>query len=251
MKKFTRAMALALAACMMLALAACGSGGISEDDVTTYVQGDLDATYKGIYDQDYIDLVEDLTLEDAQEHYNYNVAYEAEYLLYCLDSEYTSSGLSDADLQAAMEEIYADVVEKAKELTAEIYSHAQYTVGKADKLSTGDFAVEVTISPIEIVPLLSDEDYNDTWTAVTEANGITTSDQLQALSDEEYMAIDAQYSMAMLEKLEALIPELTYGTDQIIMLHLKLDDEGYYSLVDTGMETLDEVMIDYSGRYLA
>ena len=45
--------------------------------------------------------------------------------------------------------------------------------------------------------------------------------------------------------------QLSYGEDQIIMLQMKKDDDGYYSLVESGMQKLDEVMIDYSGSYTA
>ena len=34
------------------------------------------------------------------------------------------------------------------------------------------------------------------------------------------------------------------------MLHLKADDDGYYSLVETGMDTLDKSVIDYFGSYM-
>ena len=33
------------------------------------------------------------------------------------------------------------------------------------------------------------------------------------------------------------------------MLQLKKDDEGYYSLVEAGMQKVDEVMLDYGGYY--
>ena len=51
------------------------------------------------------------------------------------------------------------------------------------------------------------------------------------------------------DKLEELLPQMSYGKDQIIMLQLKPDDEGYYVLVETGIQKVDEVMIDYSGTY--
>ena len=33
------------------------------------------------------------------------------------------------------------------------------------------------------------------------------------------------------------------------MLQLKAGEDGYYTLVDSGMQKLDEVMIDYYGTY--
>ena len=134
-------------------------------------------------------------------------------------------------------------------MIAEIYSHAKYTVGKADKTQNGDFTVEVTLSPIEILSQLEDQIYLDNWQAALADAGITTQEQLDALSEEDYAEIDRSYGMAMLESLEALIPELTYGADQIVMLQLKLEDDAY-SLVETGWQTLDQIMIDYAGNYV-
>lgn len=234
MKHGKRLAAAALAACLALTLAACGGGGLTAKDATTYIQGDLDATYKGIYDQDYIDLVEDMTQADAEEMHQSNVEYEAEILMSFLYIDYPDD----------------EVTAKAQELVAEIYSNAKYTVGTANKLDSGDFAAEVTISPIEIIPLLGEEVYSDLYWDIVDQNGITTQEQYDALSEEEFAAIDAQYGMAILGELEALLPELTYGEDQSVMLQLKLDDDGYYSPVNTGYQKLDEIMIDYYGDYL-
>ena len=44
---------------------------------------------------------------------------------------------------------------RAVELVKEIYTHAQYTVNPAEKLQSGDFAVEVVVSPIELFHLLT------------------------------------------------------------------------------------------------
>ena len=247
MKNITRIMAVAVAACLALSLAACG--GVSRGDATVYVQGRLDAQYKGEYSKDYIDLVEDMTQEDAEKMYNDNIEIEAEYLLYVLNTVYSSEGY-DESIQASMNEIYAETVAKAQELTKEIYSHAKYTVGEADKLQNGDFAVEVTVSPIEIVSLIPSEVYDEKWTELTDAYGITSQEQMDAMADEDYMAMDAEFGMAMLEYLEGMMDSLTYGKDQVIMLQMKQDEEGYYSLVDSGVQTLDEVMIDYSGAYM-
>ena len=72
----------------------------------------------------------------------------------------------------------------------------------------------------------------------------------EAETEEAYEAADAVYGMLMLEQVEALLPKLTYGEDQIIMLQLKPDDDGYYTMVDTGIQKVDEVMIDYYGAYI-
>ena len=112
-------------------------------------------------------------------------------------------------------------------------------------LRGGDIVVEVTISPIEIMPQITGEFMQETWDAVLSENGITTQEQLDA----QFQAMDEQYAMALMDEVERLIPELTYGTDQVVMLQLK-EEDGYYSLVDSGLQKLDEIMIDYYGAYV-
>ena len=230
--KHIRSMCLAgLVIGAAVVLAACG---VSRMDASTYIQGELDAVYRGVYNDDYLELVEGMTKADAEEKYNSNVSAEAEYLLYYfMGVEYPDDA----------------VTAKAESLIKEIYSHAKYTVGEADKLQSGDFVVEVTLSPIEIMPLLSEESYSENWQAACAEKGITTQEELTNVSEEEYAAIDAVYAMAMLEEVEALLPQLSYGADQEIMLQLELGDDNYYSLVEEDWQYLDGVMIDYYGDY--
>lgn len=234
MKLWKRAAAVGLAVGLLAALAACGGGGLTAKDASTYIQGDLDATYRGIYDSDYIDMVEDMTQADAEEVYQNNIEWEAENLMYFLAIGYPDDA----------------VIAKAQELVKEIYSNAKYSVGTASKLDNGDFAVEVVISPIEILSLMDESLWTDHWDEVLSQSGVTTQEQIDAMSDEDYTVLDSQYGMLMLGEVEALMSQLTYGEDQSVMLQLKLDDEGYYSPVSTGYQKLDEIMIDYYGIYL-
>ena len=221
-KKLCAALLMAAA---LLGLTACQS---ITDDATVFVQGELDATYLGQFDQDYIDVVADMTEEDAQEKYDYNIEAEAQYFLSYLAVEMPTDA----------------VTQRAQELVAEIYSNAQYTVAQAEQLKSGDIAVEVTVSPIEIIPLITTEFIQETWYSVLDSNGVTTQEQL----DEQFQAMDEAYAMALMDEVERVMPELTYGTDQVIMLQMK-EEDGYYSLVETGLQKLDEVMIDYYGTY--
>ena len=117
------------------------------------------------------------------------------------------------------------------------------------KLKSGDLAVEVTVSPIEIIPLLTDDFMQQSLYDILDDNGIETQDQMDALSDDEYQVLDEKYALVLLDELERLIDDLTYGEDQVIMLQMKKDSDGYYTLVESGWQKLDEVMIDYSGTY--
>lgn len=227
MKKWRRALAAALALCLMGALAGCG-GGLSEKDAETYVKGHLDAAYLGVYDKAYIDLVEDMTEADAKEMHESNVSDETElYLLSFLEIDYPTD----------------EIMEQAERVMEKLYAKSKYTVGTGSKTKDGDFVVEVTVSPLDLYNLLEDDDYSDAWDSVAGDMDYDT------VTEEEYAAVDAAYAALMLDLLENRLDGITYGKDQIVMLQLKKDSDGYYNLVETGMQKVDEVMIDYSGAY--
>ena len=132
------------------------------------------------------------------------------------------------------------LVERAKEVMEKIYAKSKYTVGTGSKTKDGDFVVEVTVSPLDLYSLLTDDDFYD---ALDQA-GFD-----EAETEEEYEAVDAIYGPLMLDLLEDRLDDVEYGEDQIIMLQLKPDDDGYYTLVETGIQKVDEVMIDYNSYY--
>ncbi len=224
MKAWKRALSAALALCMTGILAACG-GGLTEKDAEAYVKGHLDAAYLGVYDKAYIELVEDMTEADAREMHENNVSDEAElYLLDFLEVDYPTDEIND----------------RAKEVMEKLYAKSKYTVGTGSKTKDGDFVVEVTVSPIDLYNLLTQDDFFD---ALDEANFD------DAETEEELEAVDAVFGLLILDTLEDKLDEIEYGEDQIIMLQLKKDSDGYYGLVEAGMQKVDEVMIDYSGAY--
>ncbi len=224
MKAWKRALSAALALCMTGILAACG-GGLTEKDAEAYVKGHLDAAYLGVYDKAYIELVEDMTEADAREMHENNVSDEAElYLLDFLEVDYPTDEIND----------------RAKEVMEKLYAKSKYTVGTGSKTKDGDFVVEVTVSPIDLYNLLTQDDFFD---ALDEA-GFD-----DAETEEELEAVDAVFGLLILDTLEDKLDEIEYGEEQIIMLQLKKDSDGYYGLVEAGMQKVDEVMIDYSGAY--
>ena len=226
----TRRLSAGILACALtLTLTACGLSGA---DVTTYIQGELDCTYKGQYSQEYLDLVDGMTEETAQQQYEDNAEAEAQRLLSYLEVVLPTDAVN----------------ERATQLVKDIYAKAKYTVGDGNKLQGGDFAVEVTLSPIELFHLIPDETYGQVWTQVCEDNG-TTPDEASTLSEEDYQVLDAEYALRMMEKVEEVLPKATYGREQSVMLQLKLEGD-YYSLVSSGWQTLDDMVIDYTGDYL-
>ena len=186
---FKRAIAAALSLTLLGTLSACGDKGLTEQDAEIYVKGHLDAAYLGSYDKDYIDLVEDMTESDAKEMHEQNVSDEADILLTSLTIDEPSDELK----------------QRAVDFVREVYSHSQYKVGSASKTKDGDFVIEVTVSPIEILPLLTDEAFMD---------ALEESGYIEAETEEELAAADIQLGMLLLDQLEELLPQLSYGKDQ-------------------------------------
>ena len=227
--KLRRMIAGALACALLLLLAACG---LSEKDAAACVQGELDCLYQGAYSQEYQDLMKGMTEEDVRQRYEANIQDQAQILLNLLEVYIPTDAVN----------------ERAAQLVKDIYTHARYTVGDANKLKGGGFAVEVILFPIELFHLIPTETYGQVWTQVCEDNG-TTPDQASTLTPEALQPLDQEYALRMMDQVEAVLPQLTYGRGQPVMLHLKLEN-GMYSLVSSGVQTLDGMMIDYTGDYL-
>ena len=221
----------ALAAAALLAgLTACQSGSVT-NNANTYVQGLLDASYLGEISTDYLKVTEYADREAAEADYESYMAQEAEDLLsYLIVSKPTQA-----------------VTQRAQEVIRAIYSHAQYTVAPAEELENGDVTVDVTISPMEFPSLLSDEELLEIRDQLYQAAGVR-SDDTSGLTDEEYQALNEEYANALLDRIEAQLPQLVYGKSLTIPLQLE-NKGGYYSLEETGLQAVDLVMLDYSGQF--
>lgn len=231
--KFTgKLAALGLAIAMTASLAACG-GGVTKNDATTYVKGYLDATYKGIYNEDYLKLM-DKTEEEAAKLYQENLEYEAEYFM-----------------SPDVANIYITDASKAKvvELYKQIYALCKYEVQPANKLQDGSYMVEVQVEPLDVIAtFLEDFDATEVFTVVCEENGVTSNEQLSAMSDAEYEELDGKYCDRVIEMVTALLPNAGYETEQSASIRLKLNGD-VYEPVGTDFGNLDGMLIDYFGYY--
>ena len=234
--KFLKKTALA-AMCLVLVLGCAACGGVSADDAVAYAQGELDAAYLGIYSQEFLDLV-DITEDDARETHEQNISAETDYFLG------TYIGVSD------VEALPDDVRQSVEDMYEEIYSHSKYTVNSATQTSEGDYNVDVTIYPIDIMQRFTAEELQAIWDEVT--TELSAGIDVASLSDEEYVELynscDAEYVRRTVELIEGLIPELDYEEAQSAVLKLELEDN-VYTAVETDWANIDLMIIDYSGAY--
>ena len=107
----------------------------------------------------------------------------------------------------------------------------------------------VSIQPMDILIRYQNQtDVNEIWMTVLAEHGVMDQAALDAMSDEEYMALEDIYAAAVLDGIQALVPEMGYGPEQSVVLQLQLEGDTY-TLVGTDWQHLDSMMIDYSGQY--
>lgn len=233
MKKRMKWVAMAGAAVLALSLTACGSIslnlGSEADRMASYVQGQLDMSYLGQYNEDFLQAVQK-TEEEAQAQYEQWMETEAEFFIYGV-------GLIDYPTE--------EITQRLTELYKEIYSHSDYTVGAATKLDSGNYAVEVTVRPIDLMTKVTSDDFEEIFEQILADRGITTQEQLEALSEEEYQEIDAVYAEKIVDLLEKELPNTGNGEAETFTVQIE-DDGNIWTPSQDDFNSIDLAMIDYS-----
>ena len=102
-------------------------------DATAYVKGVLDETYKGTWNNAFLDLVE---LTDGEAQDAYEASLEQEYRRFAYQFDLDESALTEETRQAVLD------------LLAEVCAKAQYSVQEAVPLDDTRYAVEVSVRPL-------------------------------------------------------------------------------------------------------
>ena len=225
-KIWKRVTAAALSLTFVLSLSACGGGGLSADDATTYVQGILDENYKGVYDPDFLELI-DITENEAEETYLSSLETEADF--------FASACLID-DLT---DELKAEVVDRYKQ----DYAKAKYTVDTATEVDDSTFGVKVTVEPLDVFDRVAEALWGDTPDARAEA---PYSQDVDSMTDEEYAAYDAEWCRLVIDLTLEKLPEAEYLEAQSKVVQITLGDDNYWSLDEQDFSDLDWLILDYN-----
>ena len=229
-KLFAALTALALA----LSLTACGGSGLTTQDAADYMQGLLDATYLGQFSEDYLESV-DLTEEEARESYEKGLDVAYRYLAknFQFNEEYVSE----------------DTRQAATDLLAEIYTHARYRVDTTTKTDKG-FTLELSIQPIDLIPLVVEEYLPAYLDAVAARYADTTQADVAAMPAEEadafWTAYENDWAMGIVELLSAHMGELDYQEPVSLLVQFTPDADGYYTIPDTDFANLDYLILAYT-----
>lgn len=210
----TRRLAGFLAAlALILALAGCGMTGLNATD---YVQGLVNETYFGVYDETYLALV-GLTLEQAETDHQAG-----------LDAEFQRfARYFQLDPQALSQEITAQFTEYLNQ----VYQQARCTVDHATRSDSGAWLVEVTVRPIEtFAPLLEEE--LPVLLAQLEEDGDIAPGQW-----------DEAWAAAVLELCQNAPME--YGEAVTIVVRIVSDEEGRYGIGTQDFYNLDSLILTY------
>ncbi len=223
MKMMKRLSALLVVAMLAVCLSACGSS--FADDVTLLVQGNLDELYLCKFDQEYMELV-NTTEEDCMDNYLGGLEMEAEVFAYYFN------------ITNPTDEINEQIIELYKQ----IYSHSKFTVNPASELDENTYAVKVQVSPIDIFQRVVDAEAAG---ALDDFYGKYTEAQVNAMSDAEYAAYDAEWANRIIQLCYQELENVDYMEEQSLAIQVSKDSDGFWSITDNDLAAIDELIIYY------
>lgn len=189
-------------------------------DCSGYIQGMLDATYKGKFD-DYAQTTGS-SVEDIQTDYDQFIEHETKILLHFC-------GLTDDDV------IPQDLSDDLKEIIKNIYSQARYTVKEADR----DGNVEIDIEPLDI--------YNSVYKEFLEFNEDfkkrNNNYEFEDCTDEEFTR---QYLEPLIKILKEHEDHLEYKEPVTIDVTVAPDDDGKYTISNEEVTEIYNAVVNYN-----
>ena len=231
--KMKKVLLILLSLTLMLSLTGCGGLwdllGDESDRIAAYIQGYLDLTYKGQFNEDYMEEL-DLTEEDMQERYESGLRVEAQFFENAIGYiEYPTE----------------ESTSRLMDIYAQIYSYSDYTVESCTKLESGNYAVEVSFRPIDTLTKLNPEQFNQVFVEVLGEFGVYDDEDLANMSEEDYIAADGVYAQRIMDLLEQAIPGTGHGEERSVVVQIK-DAGDYWEPVQEDIDTIDYYLIDYS-----
>ncbi|PXV89103.1 uncharacterized protein DUF3568 [Lachnotalea glycerini] len=219
MIRVKKGLAALLSILLILCLNGCSTINLltqGEFDASGYVNGILDSTYKGVFDQ-YIKLTED-TEENAQKAYDAVMEAKAESF-----ANFVSVNLTD--------ETKAKFIEYSKQ----IYQNAKYEVKDAIKTDNG-FTVDIIISPMTIMQSIATEGES----FVNDFNDKNSNGDFADLTEEEF---EAEYAKGIMQVFDNNISNIQYADPVTITVNVTLQDDKVYSMASDEFTKIDSEML--------
>ena len=226
---------------MVFGLAACGSSSAPVDKMRTLVSGNLDAIYKGIISDDYLEVI-DSTADVQRDNYIEGLNTEAEFFCYYF-------GILDSAYDESFDDIKEETKNKIVSMYKQIYENSKYEVKESVKQSDGSYTVQVSIDPIDIMEQTYDTLLSGTYAPFEEFDSQYEGVNIDAMSDDEFEVFYADYidtyANVVIDCVLSLLPSLGYKETKTISVQIQADDEGIYSINDDDWNKMDDYMIYY------
>ncbi len=221
MKAKTKITTLLFTILLCLSLTACG--GFTSEDAATLVQGNLDSVYLNVHSPAYLELCE-MTEEECIAQYETSLDEEA-------DSFFTEA---EIDKNLIDKETYARYVS----FFGDIYKQAKYEVGEVTE-SDDTFLVSVTVYPVDLSAIVSEEFYNAIATELVE--------QYSDGGSEEDLS--RSFLILLIDEFEKLADSVTYLDPVTLSVQVvpetNEDGESYYIIDENDFNTIANNVVYY------
>jgi len=214
---------------LIFSLAGCGLSdmlrGHTSEAVYDYIQGYLDMTYKGQYNDAYLEMC-GITTDDARASYEQGLAVETDYF-----EQYFQLDYSDESLRADITAMYKQV-----------YQQSRYTLLSSTKRDDGTWAVEIEIQPLDIVTQVVEQDLDGLRDQLWEVY----SDQ--DLQDEDVLRrYDADWTHGIITLVTDRLQAGRYGYEetQSILVQVRLDEDDSWYVDNNDLGNIDNLILAY------
>lgn len=231
-------LSVALCLCLVLSLVGCGdkvddnlvgdvlsglTGDLTSSDATVLVQNNLDAVYRNTCTKEYMKMV-DCDETSVEADYQAGLETEVDFFAYY----FGIAELGEAHHERLM--AFYDAV----------YAASDYTLGEVTRNENGSFTIPITVKPIDVITLI----YDELMVTGQELLNLYTDEELEAMSDEEYLAYDAQWAELVITTAESKLDSMGYSEPVSVDMQVSKID-GVWQLTSESMEEIDIYIIEY------
>ena len=244
MKKMKKIAAMILAGAMLVSSTGCSMVANEVIDAVveknlgsktmTLIQGNLDAVYKGIISEEYLELLtDDSTVEQA---YQETMESEADFFAYYW-------GIYDSEYGESYEDLSEDIREEILELCKDIFARTKYEVLESTALSEGSYSVKVSIEPSNIMKQAEEmyDRYDDLEAFFEKYQYVNFDD----MSKEEYDQFTNEYAEIIIQMFRELLQEVKYQDAKTQLIQLDEDEDGLLIINDDDWIRVNETLVYY------
>lgn len=223
MKRYSKVLTLLFAGLMCFSLTACG--GLTEEDASRVVQSELDYFYYNEASDEFLELC-GTSKEEIDTIYN----------------EGLEEGIAEVLVTFGLNEssIDQDLKDSVLNYASNVFKNVKFEVGAATKVDDY-FTVPVTIYPIDMTNLLTDDVYNDIYASVEDQ-------YYDGMTDEELYNITYTTIFQYMTDEMAQTDSITYADPVTITVKVVPVDEDstkYYQIDNDDLDIISNSVVLY------